>query len=113
MSGFIRVAAYKGSIDLSQWQLELLRDLSKLDRPFVFALFGSPYLLSFVPELPAYALAFEDYPEAERVMVRAVFGEIPFTGHLPISLPVSAEGEPKAYPIGHGLTPAASGSSPP
>ncbi|MGH8631414.1 MAG: glycoside hydrolase family 3 N-terminal domain-containing protein, partial [Burkholderiales bacterium] len=85
VSGFIRVAAYKGSIDLSQWQLELLRDLSKLDKPLIFTLFGSPYLLSFVPELPAYALAFEDYPEAERAMVRAVFGEIPFTGHLPIS----------------------------
>lgn len=95
-NGFIRVAAYKGSIDLTQGQLDLLQYLSKLDKPFVFTLFGSPYLLSFVPELPSYILTYEYYPEAERAAVRAVFGEIPFTGKLPISLP-------DAYAIGHGL----------
>lgn len=96
-NGFIRVAAYKGSIDLTQWQLELLEYLSQRDTPFVFTLFGSPYLLPFVPDLPTYILTYEYYPEAERAAVRAVFGEIPFMGKLPVSLP-------EAYPIGHGLT---------
>lgn len=97
VGGFIRVAAYKGSIDLNQWQLDLLKHLSRSEKPFVFALFGSPYLLSFVPELPTYILAYEYYPEAERATVRAILGEIPFTGKLPISLP-------GFYAIGHGLT---------
>jgi len=95
-SAFIRVAAYKGSIDLSQEQLDLLRYLSTLDKPFVFTLFGSPYLLSFVPELPTYILTYEYYPEAERAALRAIVGETAFSGKLPISLPGS-------YPIGHGL----------
>ncbi|MCS6816836.1 MAG: hypothetical protein N0A16_05655 [Blastocatellia bacterium] len=99
-NGFIRVAAYKGSIDLTEGQLELLRALSKLEKPFVFTLFGSPYMLSFVPELPTYILTYEYYPEAERAALRAILGEIPFAGKLPISLP-------GAYPIGHGLTPTA------
>jgi beta-N-acetylhexosaminidase len=59
-------------------------------------LFGSPYLLSFVPELPSYILTYEYYPEAERAAVRALAGDIPFTGTLPVSLP-------EAYPLGHGL----------
>lgn len=96
-NGFIRVAAYKGSIDLSEEHMDLLRALSKSEKPFVFTLFGSPYVLSFVPELPTYILTYEYYPEAERAALRAILGEIPFTGKLPISLP-------DAYPIGHGLT---------
>ncbi|MFQ5926839.1 MAG: glycoside hydrolase family 3 protein [Terriglobia bacterium] len=96
-NGFIRIAAYKGSIALTQWQLDLLSYLAQLEKPVVFTLFGSPYLLSFVPDLPTYILTYEYYPEAERAALRAILGEIPFTGKLPISLP-------GAYPIGHGLT---------
>ncbi len=102
-SGHIRVAAYKGSIELTEWQLDLLRHLSKSEKPFTFTLFGSPYLLSFVPELPSYILTYEYYPEAERAAVRALAGDIPFTGTLPISLP-------EAYPLGHGLKTQAAGA---
>ena len=95
-SGFIRIAAYKGSIEFTEWQLDLIRHLSELDKPFVFVQFGSPYLFTFVPQLPNYILTYEDYPEAERAAVRAVLGEIPFRGSLPVSLP-------GYYNIGHGL----------
>ncbi len=95
-NGYIRVAAYKGSIELTPWQVDLLRYISKSNKPFVFTLYGSPYLLGFVPELPSYILTYEYYPEAERAAARAIFGEIPFTGTLPIALP-------EAYPRGHGL----------
>lgn len=77
---FIRVAAYKGSVELSQEQLDLLHYLSTLDKPFVFTVFGSPYLLSFVPELPTYILTYEYYPEAERAALRAMVGETAFSG---------------------------------
>lgn len=96
VTAFIRVSAYKGTIDLNQWQLDLLRSLSKLDRPLIFIVFGSPYVLSFVPELPSYMLTYEYYPEAERAAVRAVMGETPIRGKLPTSLP-------GLYPVGHGL----------
>ncbi|HEY3051975.1 MAG TPA: glycoside hydrolase family 3 N-terminal domain-containing protein, partial [Thermoanaerobaculia bacterium] len=45
VTAFIRVAAYKGSIDLTAEQLRFLRDLCASQKPFVFALFGSPYVL--------------------------------------------------------------------
>lgn len=94
VNAFIRVAPYKGSIDLNENQLALLRDLAKIEKPLVFTLFGSPYLLNTVPELPSYILTFDFHPDAERAAIRAITGEIPFRGRLPISLP-------GLYPVGH------------
>jgi beta-N-acetylhexosaminidase len=51
VGGYIKTAAYNGSLDLSVGQVELLKNLSQLRTPFAFVLLGSPYLLSLVPEL--------------------------------------------------------------
>lgn len=82
----IRMASYKGAIGVNDAQQNLLRGLARHKGPFVFALFGSPYLLNYIPELPSYALAYEYYPGAETAMVRAIFGEINFTGQLPVTV---------------------------
>lgn len=95
-NGFIRVASYKGSIDLSEGEINLLKHLSALEKPFAFVLYGSPYLISFVPELPTYILAYEYYPAAEEAALKAVLGEIEFKGKLPVELP-------GFYPIGHSI----------
>ena len=94
VNGFIRVAAYKGSIDLSEGEINLLKAFSAMDKPFVFVVYGSPYMLTFVPELPNYILTYEYYPAAEEAALKAVLGEIEFKGRLPIELP-------GLYPIGH------------
>ncbi len=82
----IRIASYKGAVGLNDIQQDLLRALAQHNGPFVVALFGSPYLLNFFPELPSYALAYEFYPGAEAAMVRAIFGEISFQGWLPVTV---------------------------
>ena len=97
VTAFIRVAAYKGSIDLNAEQLRFVRDLSATQKPFAFALFGSPYLLHHVPELPSYIVTYDVNPGSELSAIKAITGEIPFRGKLPISLP-------GLYPVGHGLT---------
>lgn len=90
------MSAHKGSIDLTKQQTELLKQLSAINKPFVFALFGSPYLLHHIPELPSYMLTYDIHPGAEMAAVKAIAGEIPVQGKLPISLP-------GLYPVGHGL----------
>jgi beta-N-acetylhexosaminidase len=81
----IRIASYKrGPMGLNETQLSLLREIAHHDGPVVVASFGSPYLLNDVPDLPSYAAAFESYPGAETAMARALFGEIPFQGKLPV-----------------------------
>lgn len=82
----LRFASSRGYIGLAERQQALLKTLAGHQGPLVFALFGSPYLLDNIPELPSYALAFEYYPGAEAAMVRAIFGEIPFAGTLPVTV---------------------------
>jgi beta-glucosidase-like glycosyl hydrolase len=94
VNGFIRVSSYKGSIDMSEGEINLLKHLSAIDKPMAFVLYGSPYLISFVPEIPSYVLAYEYYPAAEEAALKAVLGEIEFKGKLPVELP-------GFYPIGH------------
>jgi beta-N-acetylhexosaminidase len=87
VTAFIRVAAYKGSIDLAPDQVRFVRDLCALQKPFVFALFGSPYVIQHIPELPSYILTYDTHPGAELAAIKAITGEIAFQGKLPISLP--------------------------
>ena len=94
VNGFIRVSSFKGSIDMTEGEINLLKHFSAIDKPFVFVLYGSPYLITFVPELPSYVLAYEYYPAAEEAALKAVLGEIEFKGRLPIELP-------GLYQIGH------------
>jgi beta-N-acetylhexosaminidase len=101
VTAFIRVAAYKGSIDLTPAQISFLRDLSAKKKPFIFAEFGSPYVLLHIPELPSYIVTYDTNPGSELSAIKAITGEIPFQGKLPVSLP-------GLYPVGQGLTVAGS-----
>jgi len=97
VNAYIRVAAYKGSIALTPAEITLLRDLAAMKKPFVLTVFGSPYVLTHVPEMPSYIVTYDTSPLAEMAMVRAITGEIEFKGKLPVSLP-------GLYPIGHGMS---------
>lgn len=97
VNGFIRVAAYKGSIDLTGRQMELLKELATVKKPFVFSVFGSPYVLEHLPELPSYIVTYDISPSSEAALIRAITGEIDFRGKLPVSLP-------GLHPVGHGVS---------
>jgi beta-N-acetylhexosaminidase len=96
VNGYIRVAAYKGSIDLKDSQTALLKDLIAMKKPLVYNSFGSPYVLTHITDLPSYVVAYDTHSIAEMAAVRAMTGEIEYRGKLPVSLP-------GLYPIGHGL----------
>jgi beta-glucosidase-like glycosyl hydrolase len=87
VNGFIRVAEYKGSIRMNVDQMTLVRDLAALKKPFVFTAFGSPYVLQDIPELPAYAVTYDISSTAEVAAIKAITGEIPYKGRLPINMP--------------------------
>lgn len=96
VNAFVRVASYKGSIRLGNEQMALLRDLIEAKKPLVLTAFGSPFLLTDLPELPSYVVTYDISRTAEMAAVRAITGEIPFRGKLPVSLP-------GLYPVGHGM----------
>ncbi len=84
---FARVAAYRGSISLTENEVLFLKQLTTLNKPLVTTCFGNPYIPLSIPEMPAFVLTFEIFPDAEVAAVEALTGEIPFRGKLPISLP--------------------------
>jgi len=89
-SVFVRTTSGSGRLDLSAELVRLLNDLSWITErshvAFVTTFFGNPYTASFVPELPAVLLTYDFYDQAERAAVRAIAGEAPVTGRLPITL---------------------------
>jgi beta-N-acetylhexosaminidase len=56
------------------------------DRTAVLAM-GSPYPILDHPKIRTYVCAFSSVSTSERATVRALLGEIPFRGRLPVSLP--------------------------
>ena len=57
----------------TQEELQLIRDVIALNKPFVFTIFGSPYLLTQVPECAAVLDKYRKgespatvYPDAEK-----------------------------------------------
>ena len=95
-SVFVRIASYSGRMDLSPAQIALLDWLAAQPRPLVTVVFGNPYLVGALGRLPAVLLTYEFFDGAERAAVRAIAGEIPIGGRLPISIP-------GLFEAGHGL----------
>ena len=88
---FVRTASGSGAQDLPAPLATLLEDIGRrtagTPRPFVTVFFGNPYATMATPRLPAILLTYDFYDLAERSAVRALAGEVPITGVLPISIP--------------------------
>jgi len=52
---------------------------------------GNPYLAQDVATIQNYLCTFSDATVSETSTVKALFGEIPIRGHLPVSIPTVAE----------------------
>ena len=57
----------------------------------IFISFGSPYFLHDVANAETYINAYSDCIAAQETSIKAVFGEIPFKGKVPVSCPFSFE----------------------
>jgi beta-N-acetylhexosaminidase len=92
---FVRAASGSGRMDLPANMQALLRALARQTepsrRPFVAVLFGNPYTATFLPDVPAILVTYDFYDRAERSAVRALAGDVPIAGKLPIALPGLAE----------------------
>ncbi|MGB2714892.1 MAG: glycoside hydrolase family 3 protein [Vicinamibacterales bacterium] len=88
---FVRAASASGRMDLAPGLQALLQQIAKQttssNRPFVSVFFGNPYAPMFLRELPAMILTYDFYDRAEASAVRALAGEAPIGGKLPIALP--------------------------
>lgn len=59
----------------------------------IVAAMGSPYLASEFPQVQNYLCAFSNVSVSDIAAVKALFGEIPIRGHLPVTIPgIAARG---------------------
>jgi beta-N-acetylhexosaminidase len=98
---FVRASSGTDRLDLAPAVVDLLQDLARIsargNQPYVAASFGSPYVAMAIPNVPALLLTYDFSDAAEHAAVRALAGEIPIRGTLPIALP-------GLFPLRHGLT---------
>ena len=105
---YVRASSASGRLDLAPPVVRLLQDLARSsarrNQPMVTVFFGNPYVPLVLSELPAMLETYDFTDYAELSAVRAIAGEIPISGKLPIALP-------GLFPVGHGLLRAAGGTS--
>ena len=55
---------------------------------------GNPYVVQDFPAIENYVCAFSNVSVSETAAVKAIFGEIPISGHLPVTIPgIASRGE--------------------
>jgi beta-N-acetylhexosaminidase len=100
VAGFVTVAAYRGTVALQGGLNSFLNALLHGPVPVALISLGNPYLLRDFPEVPSYAATFSTSRTSEIAAAKAILGEIPITGKMPVSIPGLAR-------IGDGLDVAA------
>jgi beta-N-acetylhexosaminidase len=96
-SAYIAPRENVGTVAAGNGFAAFVRRLAAQRRAMIVISFGSPYLLSFFPDTPAYMLAWSRIEVCQRAAADALVGQTPIGGHLPVSLPPS-------YAVGAGLS---------
>jgi len=84
---FVRVSDRKGNVDVPAEQAAVAEQLYKTGKPIITVGFGSPYLIEKFPQAETWLAAFGISDVAQISMARALFGQIPVRGHLPVTIP--------------------------
>src|SRR5216683_9496 len=84
---FVRVSDRKGNVEVPAEQAALAEQLYKTGKPVITVAFGSPYLIERFPKAETWLAAFGISDVAQISVARALFGEIPVRGHLPVTVP--------------------------
>jgi beta-N-acetylhexosaminidase len=87
VAAFVTVAAYRGSVALEGGLGGMIDSLIKSGRPVALMSLGSPYLLQNFPGVSAYVATFSTSNTSEIALAKAISGEIPIRGKLPVSIP--------------------------
>ena len=84
---FVRVSDRKGNVDVPAEQAALADQVFKSGKPVITVGFGSPYLIESFRQAETWIAAFGISDVAQISVARALFGEIPVRGHLPVTVP--------------------------
>jgi len=87
VAAYVSVSAYRGNVALPGEYVDFLTALLAGKTPVLLASLGSPYLVHSFPQAAGYLTTLSTSPTSEAALIRALFGEIPLTGKLPVTIP--------------------------
>jgi beta-N-acetylhexosaminidase len=87
VAAFITVAAYRGSVGLDGGLAAFMSAIVHGPSPVALISLGNPYLLRDYPGVAAYAATFSTTTTSEEAAAKAILGDIPITGKMPVSIP--------------------------
>ena len=79
------------SVSAPQAFADWLGKLVANGRKVIVVAFGNPYLLSQIPEVPVYVVAWDGASVSQLSAARVISGMSPASGHLPITIPPVAK----------------------
>lgn len=86
-AAYVTVAAYRGNVALAGEYPDFLNGLIAAKAPVMLVALGNPYLVRNFPNVSAYLTTFSPTTTSEIALAKALFGEIPIGGHLPVTIP--------------------------
>lgn len=87
LAPFVKRAALKGTVALPERQTAFVKEMLEIKKAVVVVAFGSPYLIRQFPMVRGYVVTYAVEDVAQFAAARALFGEVPFSGRLPVSIP--------------------------
>jgi CubicO group peptidase (beta-lactamase class C family) len=88
---FVRVADRKGNVAFPEDQRALVNQMIAMGKPTIVIGFGSPYLITTFPDAPVWLAEFSTNDVSQRAAVRALFGQVPIEGKIPVTVPGAAK----------------------
>jgi beta-N-acetylhexosaminidase len=86
-AAFVSPMAFSGTIATTDSFSSLVQSLVSSGKRVIAVSFGNPYLLDAFPEVRAYMLAWGSADVSQIAAARALIGDTPISGVLPVSLP--------------------------
>ena len=87
VSVYVSPRDFAGTVGAEPRFSRFVQQIAARKRPVVAVSFGSPYLLSFFPNVHAYLLAWGGAPVSQAAAAQAILGRAAITGKLPVSIP--------------------------
>jgi beta-N-acetylhexosaminidase len=98
LAPFVKRAAAKGTVALPENQVAFVKRMLALnDKKIGVIAFGNPYMIRQFPEAKTYVVTYAIEEVAQTAAARTLFGEVPFSGKLPVNIP-------GLFTIGAGMT---------
>jgi beta-N-acetylhexosaminidase len=88
---FVRVADRKGNVAFPDDERDFVNQMLATGKPTAILAFGSPYIVGRFPNAKTWVAEFSTNDVSQKAAARALFGQVPFVGQLPVTVPGTAK----------------------